>query len=566
MAQAIYDDTIANSTAAQIQRRLAATQAASQATQVRAAANLPGSAAGINVTPISSQPAAITASDIAGTAANAATANPAGNVPGGDVPAYARRGNAAVATPTEVNPANLSSAERAGFARQGATFTDTPNIASPSAAPVAADAGEASRINAALAGRGAATIGSRVAGAASALNPVGNAALPLVAGASAVDSLGRDTSDYARRFGVSQPTSALGDIALRAGGVATDLGASILDVGTGAANLVRGAAGAAPLVPFSSIIQGQDNPAAAARLRQQQKAYDTGASPPLPATGAPNNADFGNVNPGANTAGAPVTSVAPNIAGLPTPVDAQGKPIPYGRVVNGVPTFSDGSGNPNSAGYVPRTMSQQDIAGLANGNRISIADAGIGGNIASEANGGRTLELGEGPTARKNTGFTAADRQAQGAAIEKQGNTYEFNRLMAKSQSELARGNKKTATILAGLAGNYGNKNAPDETPGATALNAAKVAEANANADNSRSEAGRRAQEQALIQQAQSEPDPNKRQTIYDTILAAQGKNSDRVISIKTRDPSGALDITGQPLMIERPFDARTRQYLDTAR
>jgi hypothetical protein len=113
-----------------------------------------------------------------------------------------------------------------------------------------------------------------------------------------------------------------------------------------------------------------------------------------------------------------VSSIGASTAGTPA-MSIHGRPLGYGATINGVRTFSDGSGGP---GAPPATMTRQQIDALANGSRISVADAGIGGGIGSEAFGGRagdvlvnTPELGSGigaPVQRQASVNSAAARNA----------------------------------------------------------------------------------------------------------------------------------------------------------
>lgn len=59
-----------------------------------------------------------------------------------------------------------------------------------------------------------------------------------------------------------------------------------------------------------------------------------------------------------------------------------GRQLGYGAMVNGVRTFSDGSGGP---GAPAATMTKAQIDALGNESRLSRADAGAGGGIGSEA-------------------------------------------------------------------------------------------------------------------------------------------------------------------------------------
>jgi hypothetical protein len=92
----------------------------------------------------------------------------------------------------------------------------------------------------------------------------GESALPLVAAGSAIDSFSRPTEDYYNRLGLDPKTvgeNGFKDIAARTVGVASDLGASVLDTGLAPVNFARQFAGAQPLRTFSSIVQAGDNPA-----------------------------------------------------------------------------------------------------------------------------------------------------------------------------------------------------------------------------------------------------------------------------------------------------------------
>ena len=79
------------------------------------------------------------------------------------------------------------------------------------------------------------------------------------------------------------------------------------------------------------------------------------------------------------------TAIAPPAPVIPQATSDSGRPLGYGQKINGVNTFSDGSGGP---GAPPATMLPSDMSTLAKGASLSRADAGIGGNIQSEAYGG----------------------------------------------------------------------------------------------------------------------------------------------------------------------------------
>jgi hypothetical protein len=365
---------------------------------------------------------------------------------------------------------------------------------------------------------------------------------------SGIDSFSRPTSDYENRFGM-RADSLPKELGVRALGVGTDLAGNVIDaLGTTPVNFARSLYGAPPIESVTSRIRANDNPAAAQASRVAAS-IEGGSN----ATAAPpSNADFSNVRGNVGSTSI-TTGLAPDVVPLARPRSDRGNVLP-GRVINGVRTFSDGSGDPNAPGYVPRTMSQAEINGLASGNRISVANAGIGGNIASEA-AGRTLDLGEGASPRS-SGFTAADRAAQLKGIQDQGARYEFNRLMQKSESELARGSRKNASILAGLARQSLEGNAPPaENPEASAKAAEALTAAAANEQRARGEA----RSNALLDNLANETNPGRRQDLIDTILASRGANSGRVVTLKQQV---GQDQFGQPIMQELPFDTRSRQFL----
>lgn len=65
----------------------------------------------------------------------------------------------------------------------------------------------------------------------------------------------------------------------------------------------------------------------------------------------------------------PTATVQPGQTTLGGTTSVNGRPLGYGETVNGVRTFSDGSGQ--GRGGVPRTMSEMQIANLAKGDRLS---------------------------------------------------------------------------------------------------------------------------------------------------------------------------------------------------
>lgn len=580
MAQAITDD----STQMRIRQNLAQQRAAAAATQARAAANMPGAppaAAGINVgAPVSPDtltpaeragfanqgakfpdPAAAARADMQARAAQMANQAGANNVAGSDVPAAARRGPLGTATVgPEVSPATLTPAERAGFARQGATFAEpAPSIATPTPAATVSEA--APVVEAAKPGL-IRTAGKIVGGAARVAGVAGG----VYEGGVAARDIYQHGADYNNVSDLASGTAIAGSALAGANpvGLAVGAGAAGFGIGRGIGNhidtdnpVTNTLAGI--VSPYggmgsdAAVQQKIDSDRAAMVADRQARGL------PVPVQRQPNLV----VNPPISTGVvSAVNSTAQNVG---IPPEVAGDPVTktgYGRVVNGVPTYSDGSGNPAAKGYVPRTMTPDDIAGLANGNRISVADPGAGGGIASAAAGG-TLNLGDGPTGGR-AGFTAADRQQQADNIERRGNNYQFDQLMKKSQTALANGHMNTSKILAGIAGAYSAKNPAQAPPGNEAMTAAKIAEANAATAENTSQARRRNKSSDLIDQANAERDPVKRQSLYDTLLASEGKDTGRVVMMKVPDAGGAVDQLGNPVMNEVPFDTRTGRMLYT--
>lgn len=78
-----------------------------------------------------------------------------------------------------------------------------------------------------------------------------------------MDALRRPTEDYYRRFGLDPSEAARNsykDLAVRAGGVVSDVGAGILDLGTGVVNVARDFGGAEPIKTFGEILREGDRP------------------------------------------------------------------------------------------------------------------------------------------------------------------------------------------------------------------------------------------------------------------------------------------------------------------
>ena len=105
------------------------------------------------------------------------------------------------------------------------------------------------------------------------ISQTGWSTVPLAAIGSSIDSLQRPTEDYYNRLGLDPGNAGRNgfkDMAVRAPGVISDLGAAVLDIGVAPVNFVRKFAGAEPIPTFREILQQNDRPAAPQPQPQQQ--------------------------------------------------------------------------------------------------------------------------------------------------------------------------------------------------------------------------------------------------------------------------------------------------------
>jgi hypothetical protein len=144
----------------------------------------------------------------------------------------------------------LRQADRNAQARRAAAAAPKPAPVAP-AAPSPATAVAAAPKPGALA---------RVGGLA---RGAGTALAPAAATSASIDAFSRPTEDYYNRFGMDPKGANLNgfkDLAVRTGGVVSDVGAGILDVGTGVVNGIRTFGGAEPIQTFGEIVRRNDNP------------------------------------------------------------------------------------------------------------------------------------------------------------------------------------------------------------------------------------------------------------------------------------------------------------------
>lgn len=274
-------------------------------------------------------------------------------------------------------PNEAESFNRQSGGRFGQQFPSAPTVDNAMARTNAAPAGSVAR-TAAL-GEGvaaaqpaaqprpvpAAAAPSAMARPAAAPRPsagAGAGVLPIVGVTSAVGSMSRSTEDYRKRLGLDPagPTGSPGvqlakDIGVRAAGVASDLGANLLDIGTGVVNTARGLAGAEPIQTFAerfadtpqgpsgaqpaadfSAVSGGASPSVPADLaqRQQRQAANEGITPVGDRVGDPNEV-LGNFNGRAITRGESDRMAA---GGSPNPAPRASMPAIARGLTGGSPT------------------------------------------------------------------------------------------------------------------------------------------------------------------------------------------------------------------------------------
>jgi hypothetical protein len=173
-------------------------------------------------------------------------------------------------------------------------------------------------------------------------------------------------------------------------------------------------------------------------------------------------ADFSNVRGGV------VTTAAPAAAGGVTVTADNGQPrrLNYGAMVNGVPTFSDGTGGmPGTAGSIPRTMSDKAIAALGTraGGVAEQSFGGAPGAAAASSSPRLTMPTNQGPNQALLDMFAASDansiakgdtRTALGSAARSLRFAADHgNRGAAKQLAELSAGVNDRAALRTKTAG-----------------------------------------------------------------------------------------------------------------
>lgn len=190
------------------------------------------------------------------------------------------------------------------------------------------------------------------------------------------------------------------------------------------------------------------------------------------------------------TGSLPPVTVRPNFAGVNNgnARSVEGRDLGYGQQIKGVQVFSDGSGN------IPRTMTGQQIAGLADGNRVTVMPSANfvrpGAGVAmSMASGGQTPALGSIPRPDTGTTFSRTPvSEARAAQLSAQ-----------HDMADIASGNMQSA---AGRAASNLKRRAESGDPAAAAQLDAMMASAAAGAGLETQAAQTRMQEQGATQRA----------------------------------------------------------------
>jgi hypothetical protein len=209
------------------------------------------------------------------------------------------------------------------------------------------------------------------------------AALATIGIASAADSIGRPTSDYETRLGVNPVapgTSAGGefahDLGVRTLGVGSDLGATILDAGTGLFNAGRKLAGQEPISTFASHFADQDGTSAPPVTNPAAATAAPGAAPAAAKPGISSGIHI--IDPG-------------NPASLTDPANRpsnrQDDPARQQRAAanDGITPVGDRVGDPNEVlgTFNGRKITRADSAQLSSQLNGPVPAAGIGAGLAA---------------------------------------------------------------------------------------------------------------------------------------------------------------------------------------
>ena len=331
---------------------------------------------------------------------------------------------AGAAGPEAINPDVTRSARVAPAAAPNWTVGQPAAAPPPAGAPAASGGGTLGRV-ARMGASPVETVPGRVGPRTAPGQRGASGALLAGAGfASASDSIMTPTENYMNRFGVDPKTvdqSTIGGMAtelgVRAGGVLTDFGNSLLDMGLGPVNMARRIGGAEPLPSFGEIGRGMDTPYDAAVLDARRKGERppypeefNGTMPPAgtPAAGQP---DFSNVTSTGRGEGSTAARVdIPRVPRGPGAAD----PSTWGENSRAaLESSAPGTAVINGQSYTKEQLEQL-------GKRNVVSSEGFrnpsSGALAMETGRG-VLNMGEGPTRGNGGGFTQADRDQQLANI-----------------------------------------------------------------------------------------------------------------------------------------------------
>lgn len=379
------------------------------------------------------------------------------------------------------------------------------------------------------------------AGAGAATFLAGSAAL------AAGDSNKRDTGDYRERLGMSRyPSDGIKgfaeDVGARAAGVMGDVGAGILDVPVDIANKFG-----ANIQPFRTFFndratetgdwnggvvqQGQDQPVAAGG-----RAASQAASQPSAAGGIQE---------------LPTMTVRSGEADDGGATNTKGRRMGYGRMVDGVATFSDGSGT----GGVPRTMSDQQIADF--GGQPARYQPSYGGGMTGGIAGGyqRAANAAAARSAREDSAYMdLINRDFRERSNARDRSEERLKKLYGDLDSALFRGKRRTAGVItdairaeAGIASGAMPGQTPDVRRAAQHVNPSDFAQADhysAQANLNQLQADRQARINALMDTYLKDPNSDEGRQALSAMRMSEGKIADNLYPV---DVQTGIDEFGMP-------------------
>lgn len=256
-------------------------------------------------------------------------------------------------------------------------------------------------------------------------------------------------------------------------------------------------------------------------------------------------------------------------------ISATGRRMGYGRMIDGVATFSDGSG----AGGVPRTMSDQDIADLgASGERASAGLAGSAygrGATPYAGTGGyqRAADAASQRVSREDAAYMdliSRDFRERSGARER--SEARLQKLQGDLDSALFRGKRRTAGVIAdairaesGILGGAMPTATPDVRRNAQNVNPADFAQADNYAASAQREAllaDRQARVNALMDTYLQDPNSDAGKQALNAMRGIEGKVTDKLYPV---DVQGGIDEFGAPQKLRGLADESGRLVYNPA-